>query len=115
MEVETDSVGEIIIKEKEPDLSHISPEVVTLDEQKARLSQLIANEPLISIDRLSVGFPLKGMFGGTKRYFMAVNNVSFDVYPGETLGLVGESGCGKSTLARTILRLIPSMQGKIMI
>ncbi|MDJ0692111.1 MAG: ABC transporter ATP-binding protein [Xenococcaceae cyanobacterium MO_188.B32] len=114
MEVETDSVGKVIIKEKEPDLSNISPEVVTLEQQKARLSKLIANEPLISIDRLSVGFPLKGMFGRTKRYFMAVNNVSFDVYPGETLGLVGESGCGKSTLARTILRLIPSMQGKIM-
>ena len=114
MEVETDSVGKVIIKEKEPDLSNISPEVVTLEQQKARLSKLIANEPLISIDRLSVGFPLKGMFGKTQRYFMAVNNVSFDVYPGETLGLVGESGCGKSTLARTILRLIPAMQGKIM-
>ena len=114
MEVETDSVGKVIIKEKELDSSTISPEIVTVDQQQARLSQLIANEPLISLDRLSVGFPLKGMFGRTKRYFMAVNNVSFDVYPGETLGLVGESGCGKSTLARTILRLIPAMQGKIM-
>ena len=114
MEVETDSVGKVTLKEKELDISITSPEVITLEQQKARLSQLVANEPLISLDKLSVGFPLKGMFGGTKRYFMAVNNVSFDVYPGETLGLVGESGCGKSTLARTILRLIPAMQGKIM-
>ena len=114
MEVETEPDGKVIITEKEPDLSITSPELVTLEQQKARLSKLIANEPIVSIDKLSVGFPLKGMFGKTKRYFMAVNNVSFDLYPGETLGLVGESGCGKSTLARTILRLIPAMQGKIM-
>ncbi len=113
MEEITGADGEIIIKEKELDSDRLNPEIVTLEEQKARLSRLTVNEPLISIDRLSVGFPLKGMFGGTKRYFMAVNNVSFDVYPEETLGLVGESGCGKSTLARTILRLIPAMQGKI--
>lgn len=45
---------------------------------------------------------------------MAVNDVSFDVYPGETLGLVGESGCGKTTLARTLLRLIEAKQGQIL-
>jgi peptide/nickel transport system ATP-binding protein len=60
-----------------------------------------------------VGFPKKGILGWHKEYFWAVNDVSFKVYPGETLGLVGESGCGKSTLARAILRLIPTFQGKI--
>ncbi|NEO22012.1 MULTISPECIES: ABC transporter ATP-binding protein [unclassified Moorena] len=69
--------------------------------------------PLVSVRNLQVGFPIRGVFGGTKRYLMAVNGVSFDVYPSETLGLVGESGCGKSTLARTLLRLIEPMGGEV--
>ncbi|NEQ85088.1 MAG: ABC transporter ATP-binding protein [Moorea sp. SIO2I5] len=69
--------------------------------------------PLVSVRNLQVGFPIRGIFGGTKRYLMAVNGVSFEVYPSETLGLVGESGCGKSTLARTLLRLIEPMGGEV--
>jgi peptide/nickel transport system ATP-binding protein len=113
MQVTTASDGNSIIEEKKATKSQKLTEIVTIEAQKARLERLITNKPLLSIDKLNVGFPIKGMFGQTQKYFMAVNNVSFDVYPGETLGLVGESGCGKSTLARTILRLIPSLQGKI--
>ena len=62
---------------------------------------------------LCVGYPQRGLLGKQQGYVMAVNHLSFDLYPGETLGLVGESGCGKSTLARAILRLIPHLQGEI--
>ncbi len=70
--------------------------------------------PILSIRNLKVGFPTQGIFGKSReQYTWAVNDINFDVYPGETLGLVGESGCGKSTLARTILRLIEAQQGTI--
>jgi peptide/nickel transport system ATP-binding protein len=71
-------------------------------------------EPLLSVRDLKVGFPAQGMFGKDKnQYNWAVNDIEFNVYPGETLGLVGESGCGKSTLARAIIRLIEPQQGSI--
>jgi peptide/nickel transport system ATP-binding protein len=70
--------------------------------------------PILSVRALKVGFPVQGVFGKNRQqYTWAVNDISFDVFPGETLGLVGESGCGKSTLARTILGLIPPQQGSI--
>jgi peptide/nickel transport system ATP-binding protein len=113
MDVTIEEDGEIVIKEKQTDFNQKLQAVVTPETQATRLNKLLQQKPLMSVKELHVGFPQKGMFGRTQRYFMAVNNVSFDVYPGETLGLVGESGCGKSTLARTLLRLIPHLQGKI--
>ena len=85
------------------------------DRQKIQLPITSSHpEALLSVRRLKVGFPAQGMFGKEKQqYTWAVNDISFDVYPGETLGLVGESGCGKSTLARTIIRLIEPQQGSI--
>ncbi len=62
--------------------------------------------PLLELEHLRVWFPIRtGGFGGTKRFVRAVDDVTFTLYQGETLGLVGESGCGKTTLARTLIRL----------
>lgn len=86
---------------------------ISLVEQSERINELQKKLPILSVKNLQVGFPMKGVFGETQRYFMAVNGVDFDIYPGETLGLVGESGCGKTTLARTLIKLIQPMGGEI--
>ena len=72
---------------------------------------LLARSPLLSVKNLTKAFPMRRGFFGQKTEFRAVDSVSFDVYPGETLGLVGESGCGKSTLSRCLLRLIEPTSG----
>nr|WP_283766440.1 ABC transporter ATP-binding protein [Roseofilum capinflatum] len=87
-------------------ITEINPQEV-----EQRLEKLYQQSPLMVVKDLKVGFPSKGIWGQTQRYTMAVNGVSFEVYPGETLGLVGESGCGKTTLARSLLQLVPSMGG----
>jgi oligopeptide/dipeptide ABC transporter ATP-binding protein len=72
------------------------------------------SSPLLSVRGLVKHFPIKkGVFGKPAGYVRAVDNVSFDVMPGETLGLVGESGCGKSTTGRMILRLIEPTAGSV--
>lgn len=69
---------------------------------------------LLLAENLSVWFPVKKtLFGNALTYTKAVDNVSFDILKGETMGLVGESGCGKTTLGRTLLRLIEPTSGKI--
>lgn len=112
MEEIRDEKGTLLLQEKvqEP---HQQLEIIDVPHQQQRLEQLLKNQPLLEVNNLRVGFPQKGVFGNTQKYFMAVNNISFNLYPGETLGLVGESGCGKSTLARTLLCLIPALDGKI--
>ncbi|MGZ8558352.1 MAG: ABC transporter ATP-binding protein [Chitinophagaceae bacterium] len=69
---------------------------------------------LLRVEHLSVWFPSKkSFFGNTVDYTKAVDDVSFEINKGETMGLVGESGCGKTTLGRTLLRLIEPTAGKI--
>jgi peptide/nickel transport system ATP-binding protein len=115
MEEVPDGSGAVMIREKTLDDSQrlqIQAEVGAA-EVSERLQQLQTQTPLLQVENLQVGFPQRGLVTSGQRYFMAVDGVSFQVYPGETLGLVGESGCGKSTLSRTLLRLIPSLGGKI--
>ena len=116
MEVVKTTTGDTLIQEKQLDVEQAlrMNEVMSEEEITQRLAQLQAQRPLIEVKNLQVGYPVRGVFGETQRYLMAVNNVSFEIYPGETLGLVGESGCGKSTLARTLLRLVNPLSGQIL-
>ncbi len=72
-----------------------------------------AKTPLLSVRDLRVHFPLKSGLFTAPRVVKAVDGVSFDLYAGETLGVVGESGCGKSTLGRAVLQLIRSTGGNV--
>ena len=72
-------------------------------------------EPLLRVRELSMVYSRKsGLFSGASRKIQALNAVSFDIWHGETLGVVGESGCGKSTLARCLLRLLQPTGGNIL-
>ena len=70
-------------------------------------------EVLISVNNVKQWFPVKKWFFEKKEYVKAVDDVTLDIYKGETLGICGESGCGKSTLLRTILQLLPPTSGSV--
>lgn len=79
-----------------------------------RQKKLYSAKPILKVKNLSTWFGQSaGLFSRDKTVIKAVNDVSFEVFPGETLGLVGESGCGKTTLGRSILRLIEPTAGSI--
>lgn len=105
-----------IIEEKKYTLTEVNKNlIVSKEERKINLDKLYSNSPVLEVKNLKTYFPVrKGIFGKAHEYIRAVDNVSFTVFPGETLGLVGESGCGKTTLGRTILRLIEPTAGNVM-
>ena len=88
--------------------------IVTQQERDNHLKEIYCREPILKVEHLKTWFPLKkGIFNRVYDHVKAVDDVTFEVYPGETLGLVGESGCGKTTLGRSILRLVEPSEGKI--
>jgi peptide/nickel transport system ATP-binding protein len=87
----------------------LSPEKRVINHEK-----LYAQDPILQVKNLKTYFPLKSNFiGKTTEWVKAVDGISFDVYPGENLGLIGESGCGKTTAGRTILQLNKAKEGEI--
>ena len=83
-------------------------------QRESKQKELFAKEPILQIKNLKTYFPIRnGFFGGISSHVKAVDNVNFDVYPGETLGLVGESGCGKTTIGRTIIKLEEPTEGEM--
>lgn len=93
-----------------------APTLERISEQadRERLMSLQKQPPLLTVEDLHTWYAAKTtFFGKPTAYTKAVYGVSFQVYPGETLGLVGESGCGKTTLGRSILRLVEPHSGQV--
>jgi peptide/nickel transport system ATP-binding protein len=84
-------------------------------ERQSNLREIYNRGKILELKNIRTWFPSqKTLFGKVSSFTKAVDDVSFDVYEGETLGLVGESGCGKTTLGRSILKLTSGVSGEIL-
>ena len=109
LDVEMDG-EELVMRSKE-----LSPEQLKAMEETGRDKLYeVPGEPMLDVQDLKVWFPIKkGILKRTVGHVKAVDGISFKVWPGQTLGLVGESGCGKTTTGRAILRLVEPTGGKV--
>jgi peptide/nickel transport system ATP-binding protein len=89
------------------------PEVVSINDRVDHHKSLYSTEPLLRVKNIEKSYITKGFLFKKDTEFKAVNDVSFNLYEGETLGLVGESGCGKSTLGNAILQLDKATSGQL--
>ena len=99
----------IPIREIEPTTGHL------LAQTQSSLNPEVSSTPILTVRNISKQFSIrkKGMFGGSDRVVNAVDNVSFEIKRGQTLGLVGESGCGKTTLSKIIMRALTADRGEV--
>lgn len=91
-----------------------SHDIITAEDRKLKHEKLYSNKPLLEVINVEKEYISKSGWFSKPEIFKAVNNVSFKLYEGETLGLVGESGCGKSTLGNAILQLDKATAGQIL-
>ena len=100
-------------KERDSNSDNLNYEGNSQDSDTAEIGR-DGSHGILKIEKLSMYFPIReGVLGRIKSYNRAVDEVSFSITKGQTLGLVGESGCGKSTIARCVLRLYSPTSGKI--